>query len=139
MSLLPWGRIASSAAIIKDGKILLLKRASSAKLFPNHFTFPSGGIEETDASVENAVTREVKEETGLDFVPKEKFGFYESVVSDKRYLALVHLGKWSGTITLQPEEISEHNFFTFEETHSLDLAFAYREVIKDLHSKGLIK
>lgn len=136
---LPWGRIAGSAAIIKDGKILLLKRVDSASLFPSCFTFPSGGIEETDISIREAVIREVKEETNLDFTPKEKFGFYESIIDSKRYLALVHLGEWSGKIKIQPEEVSEYNFFSFEETQSLSLAFAYREVIIDLHDRSLIR
>lgn len=139
MTQLPLGKIASSAALIQDGKLLLLKRVASASLFPNHWTFPSGGIEETDPSISAAVIREVKEETNLDFVPREKFGFFESIVNGKRYIALVHLGEWSGTIHLQPEEIAEYKFFTFGEIESLDLAFAYREVINDLHNKGLIQ
>jgi ADP-ribose pyrophosphatase YjhB (NUDIX family) len=70
--------------------------------------------------VRDAVIREVKEETSLDFFSKEKLGFYESAVNGRRYIAFVHLGEWSGAIRLQPEEISEHKFFTFKENQSFD-------------------
>lgn len=138
MDRLPIGKVASSAAILEKGKILLIKRAAHVSTYPNHWTFPSGGIEETDTSIRNAVIREVKEEVNLDFTPTKKFGFYETVTNGKRYVALVHLGEWSGEIKLQAEEVSEWHFFTHEETKRLELAFAYREVINDLHTAGLI-
>jgi len=139
MPQLPLGKIASSAAIIDNHKLLLLKRASNASTFPDHWTFPSGGIEETDASIKDTVIREVKEEVNLDFTPTKKLSFYESFTNGKRYIALVHLGEWTGEIKLQEEEVSERKFFTYEETKSLELAFAYREVIDDLYTAGLIK
>jgi len=51
-----------SAVIIKDNKVLLIKR-----LKPNleYFTFPGGGIEENE-SIELALKREVKEELSLN-------------------------------------------------------------------------
>lgn len=132
------GKIAGSAAILKEGKILLLKRSLNSKLYPNHWTFPSGGVEESDLSIKDTVMREVKEETNLEFTPKEKLGFYETVIDEKRYFALVHLGSWTGEISLQPEEVSEYKFFSFQETEKLELAFAYREVLNDLHKRGLL-
>lgn len=138
MKKIVFGKVAGSAAIIEERKILLLKRSSSASLYPDHWTFPSGGIEETDASARETVIREVREETGIDFAPTEKLGFYESVVDGKRYFALVHLGVWSGNIQLQPEEIQEYRFCTSNEALSLPLAFAYKDVIQDLFTKGFI-
>lgn len=139
MNQLPIGKIASSAAIIEKGELLLIKRADHVLNYPGHWTFPSGGIEETDPSIYDAVIREVVEETGLNFIPTKKWNFYESVLNGKRYVALVHLGKWSGKIKLQNEEVSECQFFTYKETKQLNLAFAYKEVIDDLYKAGLIK
>jgi 8-oxo-dGTP pyrophosphatase MutT (NUDIX family) len=60
----------ASAVIIRDGKILLIRRVRSDK---EYFVFPGGGVDEGE-SVEEAVAREVKEELCLD-VKKYKFLF----------------------------------------------------------------
>lgn len=139
MKSIPLGKVAASAAITHNKKILLLCRAPNAKLFPNYWTFPSGGIEETDSSTEQAVIREVKEETNLDFQPLQKFGFYESVAGDKRHFALVHLGSWSGKINKQQSEVSDYKWCSYSEAKKLNLAFAYSEVLEDLKKEGVIK
>lgn len=136
---IPLGKIAASAAITNNNKILLLRRASDAKLFPNYWTFPSGGIEETDPSAEQAVIREVKEETSLDFKPSQKLGFYESIADNKRHFALVHLGSWSGKINRQESEVSDFRWCTYDEAKKLKLAFAYKQVIEDLKKQKIIK
>jgi 8-oxo-dGTP pyrophosphatase MutT (NUDIX family) len=139
MNVLPWGRIAASAALINsDKKLLLLKRLSTEETFPDCWTFPSGGVEDTDATVATAVTREVSEETGLDFNPTARFGFYEVIVGGKRCMALVHTGTYSGTISTQPSEVADFGWFSYDEAMILPLAFAYREVIIDLYKAGLI-
>jgi ADP-ribose pyrophosphatase YjhB (NUDIX family) len=132
------GKIAGSAAILKDRKILLLQRGESQEFFPLCWTFPSGGIEETDWCVEDTVQREVKEETNLDFEIREKFGFYESKTAGKRHFALVYVGTGSGEVLLQESEVSAYAFCSYKEAIVLPLAFAYREVIEDLHKKGCI-
>ncbi|MCB9812481.1 NUDIX hydrolase [Candidatus Nomurabacteria bacterium] len=139
METLPLGKVAASAAVIRRNKILLLQRSEKSKLFPGYWTFPSGGIEEFDPNAESAVSREVKEETGLDFVPKKKFGFYESHAGGKRHFALVHLGVSKGKLRLQESEVITANWFTYKEAKKLNLAFAYPNVIKDLYKSKLIQ
>ena len=136
---LPIGRIAASAAIIENKRILLLKRSPHAKLFAGHWTFPSGGIEESDESVKAAVAREVKEETGLTFTPTQRFNFYESHAGGKRHFALVHLGTRTGDISLDHSEVSEYQWMSYKEAIKLPLAFAYSDVIGDLHRSGYIE
>jgi 8-oxo-dGTP pyrophosphatase MutT (NUDIX family) len=138
MPILDMGRVAGSAAIIREGKILLLLRAATVSLFPDHWTFPSGGIEPSDENAFATVVREVKEETGLDFKPTQKFGFYESHAQGKRYFALVFLGVTDGEIRLQTSEITQAQFYTFDQAINLPLAFAYKEVLKDLKAKELM-
>jgi len=47
-------------------KVLLLKRAAHEEYYPNIFEIPGGNVEDTDATIRDAVIREVLEETGLD-------------------------------------------------------------------------
>lgn len=135
----PIGNIAGSAAIFEGKKILLIKRADNLSNYPGCWTFPSGKIEETDLSIADTVIREVREEVGLDFIPYKKWGFYQSLYNGKRHIALIHLGEWSGSVKLQKEEASDWRFFTYKETLSLDLAYAYKDAISDLHESGLIE
>ena len=46
-------------------KVLLLKRAAHERYYPNIFEIPGGNVEDTDATIRDAVIREVLEETGL--------------------------------------------------------------------------
>ena len=52
----------ATAVILKDGKILLIKRVKPGQ---EYYTFPGGGVEAGE-SFEDAVRREVKEELCLD-------------------------------------------------------------------------
>ena len=51
--------------IIKNGKVLLLKRGSSAPVYPSLWGFPGGGSESGE-DLEQCARRETMEETGLD-------------------------------------------------------------------------
>jgi 8-oxo-dGTP pyrophosphatase MutT (NUDIX family) len=139
MDKLPLGKVAASAAVIQDSKLLLLQRADGVKWYPNHWTFPSGGIEETDADVRAALLREVKEETGLDFICTKAFGFYESHAGGKRHFALVHIGAGVGKIKIQESEVKAYRWVTYTEAKDLPLAFAYEDVINDLYQRRFIK
>ena len=51
--------------VVKDNKILILKRLETKKVFPGYWDLPGGKID-LGESPESAVVRETKEETGLD-------------------------------------------------------------------------
>ena len=139
MEKLPLGKVAASAAVIMDSRLLLLQRADNAKLYAGYWTFPSGGIEETDTDVKSALLREVKEETGLKFKCKKQFGFYESHAGGKRHFALVHIGECVGKIKMQESEVKNYKWVTYSDAKKLKLAFAYKKVIDDLYKIQLIK
>ncbi|NOX71899.1 MAG: NUDIX hydrolase [Candidatus Micrarchaeota archaeon] len=124
---------AASAIIIRDRKILLIRRGRDAPEFPGFWTCP-GGVMEKGESPEECAAREVKEEVGLDFVPTELF-FDRTANDGKKYR---FLGRWKGSIRLQKEETEEYGWFSFEEAIKLPLAFDYRKIIKKLHSDSLL-
>ncbi len=71
--------LAVSAAIVRGGKVLVVRRARP----PAHglYTLP-GGVVELGETLEQAVAREVREETGLVIEPVALAGFRETVVRD---------------------------------------------------------
>ncbi|KAF4625449.1 hypothetical protein G7Y89_g12718 [Cudoniella acicularis] len=61
----PHDKIVTGGIIILGPKILLVKRAATEIYYPNMFEFPSGNVDETDASILHSLIREVMEEIGL--------------------------------------------------------------------------
>lgn len=58
-------KIVLAAVMVKNNKILILQRNKNEDIFPNMWELPSGKRELLETS-ENALLREVKEETGLN-------------------------------------------------------------------------
>ncbi|KAM5342082.1 hypothetical protein ACJ41O_015113 [Fusarium nematophilum] len=63
-------KITVGAAVVRTSKngrkeILLLKRAAHEAYYPGVFEIPGGKVDESDASIRDALAREVAEETGL--------------------------------------------------------------------------
>jgi len=74
-------KAAVDAIIEKDGKILLVLRKS--KPFKGKWALPGGGVEEGER-VEQALVREVEEETSLIVKPIEILGVYSDPERDPR-------------------------------------------------------
>ncbi len=125
--------IASSAIIIKNKQILLIKRSNYTNVFPEYWTCPGGRADEGETPEQNVI-REVKEEVNLDFDPKEliKKGRYK----DRELFRFC--GTWSGEVQIQEKEVTDWNWFAYKNAIKLELAFDYREVIELLHKKRLL-
>lgn len=71
--------LAVSAGIVRNGKILIVRRARP----PAHglYTFP-GGVVEAGETLTEAVTREIMEETALTIEPVALAGYREAIARD---------------------------------------------------------
>jgi 8-oxo-dGTP diphosphatase len=123
------------AVIEKDGKILMGNKASGVGPYPNTWRIPGGGIEEGE-SPEDAVKREVMEETGLRVDYVEKVGFYEDDEPDKngemtRYIFNVFKVEVSGK-ELVSEEFPELRWIDKSELLKSPLARPSIKLFKDL-------
>jgi len=57
-------RVGVKALILRDGRVLLLRRSPRSPQYPSYWDLPGGGVEEGE-TLEQALRREVKEETRL--------------------------------------------------------------------------
>ena len=123
----------SGALIIKDGKFLLLKRAT--RVFDGYWTLPGGHVEENETS-EKAVKREIKEETNLDFEPIFFKKYNENFPEfDWKAEVKIFYGKFKGNIKIDKES-SKFKWFSLDEIKKTNLAFNHKEIINDFIKNG---
>ena len=102
--------LAVSAAILRDGKVLIVRRARKPAL--GVYTLP-GGVVEAGETLEQAILREVKEETALDIAPVTLAGHREVVIRDdegrveRHFVILCFAARWLGGEPALNEELDE--------------------------------
>ena len=102
--------LAVSAAIVRDGKLLVVRRARPPA--NGLFSLP-GGVVELGEDLRAAVMREVAEETGMSIEPVELAGFREAITRDasdrveRHFVILCFAARWKGGEPQLNEELSE--------------------------------
>lgn len=99
--------LAVSAAIMRDGKVLAVRRARNPAI--NLYTMPGGVVEAGETLIE-AVAREVREETQLTIEPVTLAGHREAIVRDaqglveRHFVILCFAARWlAGEVVLNDE------------------------------------
>jgi 8-oxo-dGTP diphosphatase len=126
------GRTATAVVEFPDGRILLIKRQTVP--FRGYWALPGGRVEARE-TVEQAVVREVKEETGLDVEIVGKIGEYrEKGFKDEveyDYSPVCFLVKpVGGEIRRQESEVEEIKLVAPKEILK-ELAFEHARMIRD--------
>jgi ADP-ribose pyrophosphatase YjhB (NUDIX family) len=102
--------LAVSAAVVRDGKILVVRRARPPA--NGLYTLP-GGVVEAGETLEEAVAREVLEETSLTIAPVALAGFREAIARDRderverHFVILCFASRWLSGEPILNEELSE--------------------------------
>jgi 8-oxo-dGTP diphosphatase len=102
--------LAVSAAIIRDGKVLIVRRARPPA--NGLFTLPGGGVEAGE-TLHEAIIREVREETGLAIEPLGLAGHREVIARDRdgkverHFVILPFAARWLGGDVVLNEELAE--------------------------------
>jgi 8-oxo-dGTP diphosphatase len=102
--------LAVSAAIVRDGKVLVVRRARNPAL--NLYTLP-GGVVETGETLLQAVAREVREETALTIEPVALAGHREAIVRDgqgrveRHFVILCFAARWLAGEPVLNEELDD--------------------------------
>ena len=102
--------LAVSAAIIRNGKVLIVRRARPPAA--GLYTLPGGGVEVGETLVE-AVAREIREETALVVEPVGLAGYREAIGRDddgrieRHFVILPFAARWIAGEPVLSEELSE--------------------------------
>ena len=124
--------LAVSAAIVRDGKILVVRRARA----PAHglFTLP-GGVVEVGETLMEAVAREVLEETGMTVEPVALAGFREAVARDaqgrveRHFVILCFAARWRAGEPVLNEELDEARWIDPAELAGLETTAGLAEIV----------
>ena len=102
--------LAVSAAILRDGKVLLVRRARPPAR--GVFSLP-GGVVEVGETLGEAVMREVREETSLEIEPVALAGYRDVISRDtdgrveRHFVILPFAARWLGGEPVLNDELSE--------------------------------
>jgi len=124
--------LAVSAAIVRDNKIFVVRRARPPA--NGLFSLP-GGVVETGETLTQAVTREIGEETGMSIEPVALAGFRESIVRDERdrverhFVILCFAARWQAGEPVLNEELSEARWLDPHELANLPTTPGLAEIV----------
>jgi 8-oxo-dGTP diphosphatase len=126
--------LAVSAAIVRAGKLLVVRRARPPA--NGLFTLPGGVVEAGETLIE-AVVREVYEETGLAIEPVALAGFREAIVRDaagrveRHFVILCFAAHWQAGEPVLNEELSEASWRDPAELAELPTTPGLAEIVKE--------
>jgi ADP-ribose pyrophosphatase YjhB (NUDIX family) len=124
--------LAVSAAIMRDGRVLLVRRARAPAR--GLYTLPGGVVEAGETLVE-AVIREVKEETSLDIEPVALAGHREAIVRDaagrpeRHFVILSFACRWRAGEPVPSEEVDEARWIRPDELSGFKTTPGLAEII----------
>lgn len=125
-------------AIILHGEyneIVLVKRKHNPE--KGKWALPGGHLEFGE-SLEEAVVREVKEETNLNLGNYVQFKAYSDPSRDPRghYITMVFTGNGYGKLK-SGDDAKEAKAFSMEEIKNMELAFDHSEILNDYYEQVL--
>lgn len=126
--------LAVSAAIFRDGKVLVVRRARKPAL--NLYTMP-GGVVEAGEMLAEAAAREVREETSLEIEVLALAGHREAMMRDKEgrverhFVIMCFAARWvSGEVHLN-EELDDARWLAPSEITGLRTTDGLAEIVAD--------
>ena len=111
--------------VLKDGKVLILKRASTMHWAPSQYALPGGHIEYGE-DIESGAVRELKEETQLNALSVELF-------EDDDFLHYFIVSDFSGNVILN-EEHTDFAWVGPDELNDFDIQPDVKKKIERLFS-----
>jgi 8-oxo-dGTP diphosphatase len=124
--------LAVSAAIVRDGKVLVVRRARKPAL--GLYTMP-GGVVEAGETLVQAVMREVREETALEIEPVALAGHREAIMRDREgkverhFIILCFASRWRVGEPVLNEELDDARWLAPVELAGLRTTEGLAEIV----------
>ena len=124
--------LAVSAAILRDGRVLVVRRARKPAL--NLYTLP-GGVVEVGETLHDAVVREVREETQLVIEPVALAGHREVIMRDaegraeRHFVILSFAARWVEGEPVLNEELDDARWLAPSEIAGLRTTEGLAEIV----------
>ena len=121
-------RLTIDAVILIGNKVVLMKRATEP--FRGKWVLP-GGIVGINERLEDAVRREVREETGIDVRVEKLVGVYDALGRDPRgrSVSIAYLCSAEKLVATSTEEALEIKTFAFDELPAM--GFDHEQIVRD--------
>ncbi len=124
--------LAVSAAILRDGKVLVVRRARKPAL--NLYSMP-GGVVEAGETLFEAVMREVREETALEIQPVALAGHREAIQRDdkgaveRHFVILCFAARWLSGEPVLNEELDDARWLDPADLAGLNTTEGLAEIV----------
>jgi 8-oxo-dGTP diphosphatase len=124
--------LAVSAAIIRDGKVLVVRRARKPAL--DLYTLP-GGVVEAGEALSESVVREVREETALEIDVGALAGHREVIVRDgegrteRHFVILCFAARWIAGEPVLNEELDDARWIDPSELAAMRTTEGLAEIV----------
>ncbi|MBZ0148444.1 MAG: NUDIX hydrolase [Pseudorhodoplanes sp.] len=131
--------LAVSAAIIRDNRVLIVRRAKPPS--EGFYTLPGGGVEAGE-SLHDAITREVMEETGIAIEPVAFAGYREAVRRDadgkvaRHFVIMAFACRWLAGEPRLNEELAEARWLEPAEIAGLKTTDGLTEIVAAAFEKA---
>ncbi|MFC2036220.1 NUDIX hydrolase [Chloroflexota bacterium] len=117
---------AASALIIHKGKVLFLRSDTTQE----QWAFP-GGKQEKKETPQQTVSREIKEELGIDIEIKRKLGSFKYISGNRKFEIKCFVAETrSFDLKVNPDEIIEVKWCALKESADLNLTSTTREALQ---------
>lgn len=126
--------------VIRDGKVLLIRRGKPPLY--GRWVVP-GGTVELGESLEQALVREMREETGLEVVPLEILTVFDRIERDGdrvvyHYVIVDYLCRWLGGEALAASDALEAAWAALDDLPRFDLPEKALEVVQNAFRKDSV-
>lgn len=142
-------KLVATAIICKDDKYLITKRSMTEKNYPGVWTVPGGTIDLEDHTepnedglmynvIETALKREIKEETGLEYVNLRYLVSLAYPRKDENFaMCLSFAVDYIGGEVVLNEESTDYAWITYKEVDDYELIKGIKEEIELVEKKRI--